>query len=280
MTCRAWEGSLPSSSLPDNKHVARYCMYNYFPHPSNFRQSSGCINLLINEGAAGYGVYLMVLEVLRDAPNYRYSPDPKVWAYVLHAQDASLVQRVLNNYALFDIDGNGLLYSPWLCGQLGNYDEIKRKRQEAGRRGAASRWGGKGHEDGKAMAMPSHEDGKAMAYNITQSNVMQHNVTSRPAYESDEVREVLMNPGNKIDEQLFHALDETAPSGSGCGYIAQVCWHYGMGENVYCLLCKLTDGGNLTNSLYQHFCALVKRVQAEKYPIKMPNNFFLKKLLE
>lgn len=235
---------------------------------------------MIQEGFAGYGLYWAILEILRDAPAYRYLSDEKVWSYVLHAQDPAQVGRVLRDYGLFEIDKDGMLFSPWLNSQLGEYDEQKRKRSEAGRRGAASRWGDKAKEDGKAMAMPSKEDGKAMAYNATQYNLTQPNITSLPSFDSEDVRKILSDTGEKIDEQLFQALDAAAPDGTGVGYIAQCCWHFGIGKNVYDFLVKLTDGGNLTNDYYLKFCALVRRVQAEKYPIKLPNNFFVKKLLE
>ena len=125
------------------------------------------VSLLIEEGFAGYGLYWAILEVLRDAPSYKYSSDPKVWAYVLHGPNLQQVERVLRNYGLFDFDSDGLVYSPWLMEQLGAYDDTRQRRRAAGLKGAARRWGSKGSEDGNAMAMPLTEDGNAMAYNIT-----------------------------------------------------------------------------------------------------------------
>lgn len=280
MTCRAVRGSLPLSSLPGKKHVARYCMYNYFPHPSNLRQSSGCVNLQINEGPAGYGIYLMVLEVLRDAPGYRYSPDPKVWAYLLHLQDVSQVERVLKNYGLFDYDDDGLVFSPWLQQQLGDYDEVKKRRAEAGRKGAASRWHGKTPEDGKAIALPSNEDGKAIAYNITKSNVISPNVTSPSG--GDSWRDVFLEERMGINEELFHTLCSLHDNQDGhCyGYLLQECWRRGISLNAFNFILSHSNNAEREHPTYKAFCELCKRVDREKYQVKMPDNFYLSKLFE
>lgn len=255
-------------------------MYNYFPHPSNLRLSNGCVSLLIEEGAAGYGTYVMMLEVLRDATNYRYSSDPKVWAYVLHSTDIALVERVIRNYDLFKIDENGLLFSPWLCGQLGDYDEIKKKRAEAGRKGALSRWNGQKTEDGKAIAMPSQEDGKAIAYNLTKSNITSQNITS--PNQSDSWRDVLSEEKLKIDEELFHSLCQTHDDRDGhCyGYIFQECWRRGISLNACNYILKHSNYAHKEHPIYKAFCELCKAVDREKYPVKMPDNYYLKKLFE
>lgn len=269
MTCQAWEGSLPSSTILTTQHVARYIMYNYFPHPSNLRQSSGCVSLLIEEGPAGYGIYLMALEVLRDAPNYRYSPDPKVWAFVLHSADIDMVGRVLKNYGLFDTDDNGLLYSPWLCSQLGDYDEVKRKRQEAGRKGAANRWHSKNNGDGNAIAKPSNGDGNAIAYNETQYNVTSYN-------------DILPNPNGteRITEELIDIICKNDKEGFNRGYVAQELKRLGCNVRTLEILSQASEGCKLTNSTYQRFCAVIKRITAEKWHPDRPDAFIIRKVVE
>lgn len=222
----------------------------------------------------------MILEVLRDAPNYRYNPSPKVWAFLLHAHDADMVSRVLQDYGLFDIDDDGLLFSPWLIGQLGDYDEIKKKRAEAGRKGALSRWNGQRQEDGKAMAMPSQEDGKAMAYNPTQSNITSQNITS--PNQSDSWRDVLSEEKMMIDEELFHSLCRAHDNRDGhCyGYVFQECWRRGISLNACNYILKHSNYADMEHPIYKAFCELCKAVDREKYKVKMPDNYYLKKLFE
>lgn len=236
------------------------------------------VSLLIEEGFEGYGLYWAIIEILRDAPGYKYNSDPKVWAYVLHCQDQDKLSRVLKNYGLFDQDNDGLIFSPWLSNQLDSYDDSKRKRQEAGKKGAASRWGAKVSDNGNAIAMPLNDNGNAIAYNNTQYNSTQDNETKPNSNGGEVWRSILDNPGEKVDPTLLDVLTRTSPEGHAPGYIAQVCLQYGMGENVLNFLCESTDNANLTHPLYIKFCALVRRIQAEKYTLKFPANFFLSKL--
>ena len=98
-------------------------MLNYIPHPSNARLAGGLLRLRIDEGSAGYGVYWMVLELLRDAPDYKLTADAKTLAFAINEPDIDLVQRVITNLALFDQDDDGNLFSPWLNEQLSAYDD-------------------------------------------------------------------------------------------------------------------------------------------------------------
>lgn len=236
------------------------------------------VSLLMEEGFEGYGMYWAILEVLRDAPEYRYTSDPNVWRYVLHAEDRDKVARVLQNYGLFDRDSDGLILSPWLTEQLTTYDDTKRKRQEAGKRGAASRWGSKVPSDGNAMAKPSLEDGNAMAYNTTIPNSTQGNEIQPNQIGEEGLKALCLNQGGKVEPELLEVLSSTAPEGHAPAYIAQVCLQYGMGKNILNFLCERTDNASITHPLYIKFCALVRRIQAEKYTLKYPANFFLSKL--
>lgn len=255
-------------------------MYNYFPHPSNLRQSSGCVSLLIEEGYAGYGIYLSILEILRDAPNYRYNPEPKIWRYLLHGDDTDQIERVLKNYGLFNIDDDGLLFSPWLLEQLGNYSDKKAKLQEAGRRGAARRWNKE--KNGEAIATPSNGDGEAIAIlpNNTQYNITKQNATTPPECVEEDWRGICQSQGLKVDIDLVEAMCKTDVKGHNTGYIAQVCHYYGIGQNVLDYLLRITDTANVENGKYKAFCALVKRIQGEKYRPQYPANFFCSKISE
>lgn len=234
----------------------------------------------MDEGFAGYGIYWAIIELLRDAQNYRYTSEPKVIAYVLHAQDVAQVERVLRNFGLFDYDSDGMLFSPWLLEQMGAYDTRKAKLSAAGKKGAAKRFGVNGKEDGQAIATPSVEDGQAKAYNIILPNLTKPNITSPLENDGTEWSDILNNTGKKMDEDLVKVLGEHDTEGHNTGYIAQVCWHYGVGENTFNFLCERSNNADMTHPLYKKFCALVKRIQADKFTPKKPDAFFIKKLFE
>lgn len=232
--------------------------------------------LLIDEGHAAYGIYWMVLELLRDCPGYRIADNYKQIAWQVHAQDADQVQRVLNNYGLFDRDEDGCIYSPWLNEQMSAYDDKKRRLQEAGRRGAAKRFAKGG--DREAIATLPGEDREAIAiqYNVTQRNVTQHNVTQPSGMDGVDIDSVIKNPGPDVSAELLEALCSTAPEGHAPGYLAQVCIRYKMGERVLEAMQELTNNADLTNTRYKALCAKIRDMEAKKWRPNMPANFFLK----
>lgn len=244
-------------------------MYNYIPHPSNCRVSSAVLSLRIEEGAAGYGVYWMVLELLRDAPGFRFSRNPKAIAFAINEHDISMVERVVNNYGLFDFDDDGLLWSPWLLEAMEAYNDKKVKLQEAGRRGAAKRWAAAHGTDGQAIATPSVEDGQAIAYNTTQHNITQHNITLPD-----------LSGSRKVGVEYLELLCSTQAAGHAPGFVAQVCMQYGMTEAACDFICEHSNNADTCHPTFVKFKTIVERIQREKWTPKHPDGFFLKKLFE
>lgn len=221
----------------------------------------------MREGAAGYGVYWMLLEILRDAPGYKVEYSREVLSYTLHLPEVNLLGRVCEEYNLFDISNDGYLSCPWLNEAMGEYDERKKKLQEAGRRGAAHRWKGLSLEDSKPMASLSLEDSKPMALDAIPYNVIQDDFTLPTEME-----------GETVGVDYVEMLSKTQPEGHAPAFVAQVCLHYGMKEATCDFICERSDNASLTNAYYQRFCAIVKRIQKEKWVPKHPDAFFLKKV--
>lgn len=244
-------------------------MYNYIPHPSNSRMASKVLSLRIEEGAAGYGIYWMLLELLRDAPSYKISANPKALSFAINEADSATVERVVRNYGLFDFDSEGLMFSPWLCEAMGEYDDRKAKLREAGKRGAAHRWGEKGSKDSEAIATLSNGDSEAIAYNQTLPNTTLHDIT---------LPDLTGSP--KVGVEFLEKICEVKKEGFAPGYVAQVCMHYGMTEAACNFLIERTNGAEIGNSTYQRFTELVRRIQRENFTPKHPDGFFLKKVFE
>lgn len=110
------------------------------------RTSSHVLRMRIREGAAGYGIYMMLLETLRDAEGRRVFNFPEGLAFAINEPDIDLVKRVIEDYGLFTQDKEGYITSPWLDAQMAEYDAKKAAAAEAGRRGAAKRYGKKPEE--------------------------------------------------------------------------------------------------------------------------------------
>lgn len=89
-----------------------------FAHDSNARNSAKIIKLRLAHGAAGYGVYFMLLERLRDTPDYHAEIDYEVLAYDLR-ETPELIRSVIEDFGLFIITDDGKeFHSPTMTARM------------------------------------------------------------------------------------------------------------------------------------------------------------------
>ena len=119
---------------------------SYFPHDSNARNSDKLIRLRMRHKASGYGVFFMILERLREEPEYMSVKDYNMIAFDLR-EDASLIKSVIEDFGLFVFTEDGkYFYSESFKKRMGYKDDKSKKRSEAGKKGVAKRWGEKESE--------------------------------------------------------------------------------------------------------------------------------------
>lgn len=131
------------------------CNNSYFSHDSNARNSDKLIKLRMRHKAAGYGVYFMILERLREEPEYMSVKDYNMIAFDLR-EDASLIKSVVEDFGLFVFTEDGkYFYSESFKRRMEIKDEKIKKRVEAGKKGLEKRWG-----NGNAIANATENDSK------------------------------------------------------------------------------------------------------------------------
>lgn len=114
---------------------------NYFPHDSNARNSDKLIRLRMRHKSAGYGVFFMILERLREEPEYMSIKDYNMIAFDLR-EDALLVKSVIEDFGLFVFTEDGkYFYSESFKRRMEIKDDKSKKRSEAGKKGMINRWG-------------------------------------------------------------------------------------------------------------------------------------------
>lgn len=142
-------------------------MNSYFSHDSNARNDQKILQLRIQHHAAGYGVYFMILERLREEKDYMSIKDYNSIAFDLH-EDAGLIKNVVEDFGLFVFTEDGeYFYSESFNDRMALKDEKSRKRSNAGKKGAAKRWNDNANQetssnDGNAITKP-RKNGNAMA---------------------------------------------------------------------------------------------------------------------
>lgn len=136
-------------------------MASYFSHDSNARNDEKILQIRMRHGAAGYGVYFMLIERLRDSSEYMSVKDYNMLAFDLRV-DAKLIKSVVEDFGLFAFTEDGeCFYSESLMRRMELKDEVVKARSEAGRKGAASRWNTQ--KTGENMANAIKNNGKRMA---------------------------------------------------------------------------------------------------------------------
>lgn len=168
-------------------------MNNYFSHDSNARNSSKMLQVRMKVGAVGYAIYFMLLERLRDEDDYMSVKDYNAIAFDLRV-DTSQIKAVVEDFGLFVFTDDGkYFYSEGFNKRMALKDEKSKRRSEAGKKGAKSRWGGNSKpkssaNNSNAIAMPSDSDGKESKVKESKgkdkSNTRPH--SAKPKYGPDD----------------------------------------------------------------------------------------------
>lgn len=114
-------------------------MSNTFSHDSNARNDERILALRIRHGAAGYGIYFMLLERMRDEAEYMCVKNYNILAFDLRV-DAGLLKSVVEDFGLFTFTDDGKrFYSASFLTRMQHQDDVKQKRSQAGKCGGRPR---------------------------------------------------------------------------------------------------------------------------------------------
>ncbi|PNE28133.1 hypothetical protein BHU09_08680 [Tannerella sp. oral taxon 808] len=129
------------------------CKKIYFSHDCDARNDERVTRLRIRYGAAGYGIYFMLLELLQAAPEYTLETDYKALAFDLRVP-ACRIKTIVEQSGLFVvIDDGRRFYSERLARDMGEQEKLEQRRAEAARIGAEARWNA---PEGMRIASKTH----------------------------------------------------------------------------------------------------------------------------
>ena len=163
-------------------------MRSYFSHDSNARNSDKLMKVRMKLGAEGYGIFFMLIERLREEEGYKSTIDYDTLAFDLRVEPEK-VKQVVENYDLFKFTEDGkYFYSDSFNERMEMMNAKRKKRAEAGKKGAEKRWKNRQNDsnaNGKAIAMPKQNDSNAIAM-LKQS---QCDTNSEPmAFDSNKIK--------------------------------------------------------------------------------------------
>ena len=173
--------------------------------------------LLIEQlGMEGYGIYWMLVEVLREQPDYTYPLNLLPALARRYNTTVEKVKTVVRAYDLFTIREDKIFFSESLIRRMRVLEERRAKRSEAGRLGNAARWG-ISQTDRNAITMRS----QSIASKVNKSKVYKKDNIERKAVaftppSLSEVEEYIRSNGyTSVDSQAF------------INYYASVGWKVG-----------------------------------------------------
>lgn len=105
----------------------------YFNHDSNAKDDPKCSMLIEQLGLEGYGIYWVLVEVLREQDEYRYPLNMVPILARKYNTTAEKMRVVIGNYGLFTTD-NDQFFSESLCRRMTSWDEMRESKRLAGKK--------------------------------------------------------------------------------------------------------------------------------------------------
>ncbi len=110
----------------------------YFSHDSNAKDDPKCVMLIEQLGLEGYGIYWVLIEMLRDQPEYKYPLSLIPAISRRYNTTSEKMKTVIGNYGLFTVDDNDF-FSLALMKRMEFYEYKKEISRAAGRKSAQVR---------------------------------------------------------------------------------------------------------------------------------------------
>ena len=134
----------------------------YFPHDSNAKDDPKCVLLIDDMGMEGYGIYWMLIEVLREQPDYSYPIANAMALARRYNTSTESVKQVIYKYDLFVVEEDRIFFSESLNRRMAEAEMRSQVLAEAGRKGAEIRWN-KWQGDSHPIATLKQGDSQAIA---------------------------------------------------------------------------------------------------------------------
>ena len=163
----------------------------YFPHFCNARHDRKLKRVQKELGIEGYGIYFMLLEVLREQDGFKYPLNDIDLLADEFGTSEQKTRTVVTNYKLFTVDECNNFFSKKLIEYLEPYLERSKRAREAARK----RWL---TYKSNANALPEHSASNASK--VKKSKVKK-NIFKAPTLE--EIKNYCIERKNTIDPEYF-----------------------------------------------------------------------------
>lgn len=260
------------------------------------------------EGAAGYGVYVMLLELVRDSEDQQVFDDAESIAFALHEDDVSLISRICHDYSLFTLTDDGYLVSPFLAMCQQQADERAAKAREWGKMGAKARY----HNTDKSQISPTQAAGSPAenprpapshggkpytlpvgggmgdpCINQENQTIVNQKENNQPTTKSklvslewlgipgDDWLEMCSSPDLMREPEALRILDLPPVAGRNPAILVDWIRQFGLPKKLYGTLQTLSGDWRVDSPVFQAIFAVVKHVRDTKYKPAHPAQYLV-----
>jgi hypothetical protein len=260
------------------------------------------------EGAAGYGIYVMLLELIRDSEDQQLYDDPESIAFALHEDDIALITRVCHDYSLFTLTDDEHLQSPFLAMCQQQADERAAKAREWGLKGAKARYSRNSAQQSTPQTTPDppepvrqsnalHGDkpytlpmGGGMGspcINQTKQTIIDQKENNQPTTKSKLVAlewlglsgadwlELCSSPDLMREPEALRILDLPPVAGRNPAILVDWIRQFGLPKKLYGTLQTLSGDWRVDSPVFQAIFAVVKHVRDTKYRPAHPAQYLI-----
>jgi len=111
----------------------------YFPHDSNAKDDPKCVLLIEQLGLEGYGIFWVLVETLREQPEYKYPLALLPALARRYNTTHDKMKVVVYNYGLFNIENDEFFFSETLRRRMEQIDYKRELARIAGKKSAEKR---------------------------------------------------------------------------------------------------------------------------------------------
>lgn len=259
-------------------------------------------------GSAGYGVYVMLLELLRESEGQQVFYFPEAFAYSLHENNIEMVESVCRDFSLFTFTDDDIMSSPFLAMCQAQAEERAAKAREWGKMGAKARYSRAdqrhtspepGQEPGGAAPISAADHGN-VPYTLpiggdipdpcinqeTNENKENKEKENQPTKSKLVAMEWLGLPGADWLEmcsssdlmrepEALRILDLPPVAGRNPAILVDWIRQFGLPKKLYGTLQTLSGDWRVDSPVFQAIFAVVKHVRDTKYKPAHPAQYLI-----
>ena len=264
-------------------------MFNYFCHPSSMSMMEDVLKMRMSEGSAGFGLYVMLLEQLRNSDSYSIKFEPAVLAWSLHEPDIDRLTRVVQDYGLFTIAEDGTMSSPWLCSVMAEHDNKRAKLSAAGKKSAALRQQSANVVTTTLPAAPKpplkEVDQKQQQTNKRNKEINKKNTTPSTSGEGEEVdifSDEFISRIGKADCDLFdpdkHAPGLVSDKQHNYNVLVAAALQYRLTVDQFSVLNIAVDACTIGAPRFMEFIRVLRHCKDTNFKPVYPFEYFMSQL--